>query len=59
MSEQKNTPKHPMTPEDASRIQSDADKHGHNEEFKRRAQSAGDRRANEGGQNAPKGGDKK
>ena len=35
----------PMTPEDAARIQSHADKTGTNEDFKKRAQSAGDKNA--------------
>jgi hypothetical protein len=35
--------KKPMTSEDARRIQSDADRKGHNEDFKARAQTAADR----------------
>lgn len=38
----------PMTPQDASRIQSNADKTGTNQGFKERAQSAGDKNANHG-----------
>lgn len=34
------TPKAPMTPEAAQRIQSNADKTGNNQDFKSRAQSA-------------------
>ncbi|MDP2316758.1 MAG: hypothetical protein Q8P41_27935 [Pseudomonadota bacterium] len=45
MSEKKSTP---MTPQDASRIQSNADKTGTNQGFKERAQSAGDKNANQG-----------
>jgi hypothetical protein len=37
----------PMTQEDAARIQSHADKTGTNQDFKSRAQSAADKRANE------------
>ena len=36
--------KKPMTKKDASRIQSDTDKSGKNEGFKKRAQSAADRK---------------
>lgn len=35
----------PMTQEDAARIQSHADKTGTNQDFKQRAQSAGDKHA--------------
>lgn len=45
MPEKKSTP---MTPQDASRIQSTADKTGTNQGFKERAQSAGDRNAKQG-----------
>ena len=38
----------PMTPKDASRIQSHADKSGTNAGFKERAQRAGDNNANQG-----------
>lgn len=38
--------KKPMTPDDAARVQSHADRSGRNEDFKRRAQSGADR--NEG-----------
>ena len=38
----------PMTPKDASRIQSQADKTGANQGFKERAQGAGDKNANQG-----------
>lgn len=39
----KDTPKTPMTPSAASRIQSHADKSGTNQDFKSRAQSAADK----------------
>lgn len=45
MSDKKQTP---MTPVDASRIQSHADKTGTNQEFKARAQSAGAKNADQG-----------
>lgn len=45
MSEKKATP---MTPKDASRIQSHADKSATNAGFKERAQRAGDQNANQG-----------
>lgn len=45
MSEKKHTP---MTPQDASRIQSHADRTGTNTGFKERAQRAGDDNANQG-----------
>lgn len=38
--------KSPMTPADAARIQSSADRKGTNQDFKARAQSAGDKNAN-------------
>lgn len=37
----------PMTKRDAARVQSHADRTGHNQEFARRAQSAADRRPQE------------
>ena len=44
-----NEKKAPMTPKDASRIQSTADKTGRNQDFKTRAQSAADKgRAHQG-----------
>lgn len=46
----------PMTPEDAARIQSHADKTGTNEDFKKRAQSAGDKNAAGSAVNKGKGG---
>ncbi len=39
-----------MTPEDAARIQSHADKSGTNQDFKARAQSAADKNAAQKGQ---------
>lgn len=45
MSDKKQTP---MTPEDAARIQGNADKTGTNQGFKERAQGAGDKNANQG-----------
>ncbi len=39
------TPSNPMTQEDASRIQSHADKTGTNQEFKQRAQRAAHRKS--------------
>jgi hypothetical protein len=45
MSDKKTTP---MTPKDAARIQSDADKRGTNQGFKERVQGAGARNVNEG-----------
>lgn len=39
------TPKTPMTPADAARIQSHADKTGTNQDFKERAQRAGEGQA--------------
>ena len=45
MSDKKQTP---MTPKDASRIQSQADKSGTNQGFKERAQGAGDKNATQG-----------
>lgn len=45
MSDKKQTT---MTPTDASRIQGHADKTGTNQSFKERAQSAGDKNANQG-----------
>lgn len=46
--------KTPMTPADAARIQSHVDRAGTNQDFKSRAQSAGDKNAN-----ADKGGGQK
>ncbi len=45
MSDKKSTP---MTPTDASRIQSRADKEGKNQDFKERAQRAGEKNAEAG-----------
>lgn len=45
-----NDKKTPMTPKDASRIQSSSDKTGRNQDFKTRAQSAADKgRSQQGG----------
>ena len=43
------TPSNPMTQEDASRIQSHADKTGRNQEFKQRAQRAAQRSSGKSG----------
>ncbi|KAI9247435.1 hypothetical protein BDA99DRAFT_576288 [Phascolomyces articulosus] len=48
---QQKTPKHPMTQSDAARIQSHADKTGTNQDFKSRAQSTADSRANQESKN--------
>ena len=45
----------PMTPEDAARIQSHADKTGTNQDFKKRAQSSGDKNAADSATNKGKG----
>lgn len=44
-----------MTPEDAARIQSHADKTGTNQDFKKRAQSSGDKNAADSATNKGKG----
>jgi hypothetical protein len=46
MSDKKPTP---MTPKDAARIQSNADKTGENQGFKERAQRSADKNANDAG----------
>lgn len=55
----KGTPKTPMTPTAASRIQSHADKTCTNQDFKSRAQSTADKNAKSDTQGPRKGGGKK